>query len=268
MTNLAEAYSSGAAAWAGGPARVYRRLAEQLVGFSPVPLAGHLVLDLGSGTGLGSAAASAVGARVVATDISLGMLENDRATRPPASVGDMRELPFRTGAFDLVLAAFALNHLDDPVPGLREAARVADVLLASTYAADDDHPAKLAVELALGEVGWEAPGWYRSLKEAMARWGAVPDATAALERGGLHAMDVERREIGFPELGPADLVAWRLGLAQHAPFVRDLDLGTQTRVFERALELLGADPEPLVRRVIFLAARAGDGAVSARGRGR
>ena len=50
------------------------------------------------------------------------------------------------------------------------------------------------------------------------------------------------------------MVAWRLGLAQSAGFVATLDPNGRERLGRRAVELLGADPPPLVRRVIFLAA--------------
>lgn len=235
---------------------MYQPLAEFLVDFSPVPFGGQRVLDLGSGTGAGSRAALAAGARVVAADLALGMLLSGRADRPPSTVGDALALPFRRGAFDIVLAPFSLNHLDDPAAGVSEAGRVGNSLVASTYAADDDHPAKAAVEQALSEVGWQRPAWYTTLKSAMAAWGTVDAATAAIERGGMRPLRVERREIPFPDLGPADMVAWRMGLAHSAGFVEALDLEMQRSVFERALGLLGPDPEPIVRRVIFLAASA------------
>jgi SAM-dependent methyltransferase len=212
------------------------------------------VLDLGSGTGEGSRAALAAGARVVATDLAVDMLRVDQNQRPPATVGDAVALPFRDDFFDVVLAPFSLNHLDDPARGVREAGRIGRLLLASTYAADDDHPAKAAVEAALGEVGWERPAWYSGIKVAMAAWGTVADATAAVERGGLQPVRVERREVAFNDLGPSDMVAWRLGLAQCAPFVATLDHDAQKHVTARALDLLGPNPVPIVRRVIFVAA--------------
>jgi SAM-dependent methyltransferase len=254
LSAVGAAYSAGASAWASGPVRVYRPLAELLVDFSPVPLDGRFVLDLGSGTGAGSRAALSAGARVIATDLALGMLLRDRADRPPAAVGDALALPFGRGVFDIVLAPFSLNHLDDPAAGVREAGRIGDLLVASTYAVDDDHPVKAAVEQALSEVGWTRPPWQTAMKAAMAAWGTVDRAMAVIERGGMWPRIVERREIAFPELGPADMVAWRMGLAQSAGFVEALDPETQHMVFERALGLLGPDPEPIVRRVIFLAA--------------
>jgi SAM-dependent methyltransferase len=258
LTTLGGAYSAGAAAWGTGPAAIYGPLAERLVDFSPVPLAGRLVLDLGTGTGLAGRAALAAGARVLAADLSLGMLLVDRARRPAAVVGDARYLPFPDGAFDVVLAAFALNHLDDPAEGARESGRIGRVLLASTYAADDDHPAKAAVETALTAAGWDRPAWYPEVKAAMAAWGTVEAATRIVERGGLRPLLVERHEVAYPDLGPDGMVAWRLGLAHAAGFVATLDAAVQERLRRRALELLGPDPPPVVRRVIFLAAAARD----------
>jgi SAM-dependent methyltransferase len=254
---IGDAYSTGASAWAAGPTLVYRRLADELIGFSPLPLAGRTVLDLGSGTGEGSRAALAAGARVVATDLALGMLQRARDARPAAAVGDARALPFRDGAVDLVLAPFCLNHLDEPADGVREAGRVAGGLLASTYASDDDHPVKAAVETALGEVGWARPSWYDALKQAMAAWGTIDAAAAVVARGGMVPRRVERRTVVFPDLAPTDMVAWRLGLAHHAAFFDQLDQRRQADVVDRAVELLGPTPDPVARHVIFLAAVSG-----------
>jgi hypothetical protein len=153
-----------------------------------------------------------------------------------------------------VLAPFSLNHLDDPAQGVREAGRISELVLASTYAADDDHPAKAAAETALTEVGWERPEWYLKVKLSMAAWGTVAAVNAVIEGGGLHPVRVERDEIAFPELGADDMVAWRLGLAHCAPFVAALDPKRRARVVARTLDLLGPDPVPIVRRVIFFAA--------------
>jgi SAM-dependent methyltransferase len=212
------------------------------------------VLDLGSGTGDGSRAALGAGARVVATDLVVDMLRVAQQTRPPAVAAQALELPFHRGSFDVVLAAFSLNHLDDPADGIREAGRIGRHLLASTYAADDDHPAKAAVETALTDVGWKRPEWYAQVKLGMAEWGTVAAATTMIERASLEPTRVERLEITYDDLGPEELVAWRLGLAQSAAFIASLDHDARERVTARALELLGPHPERLVRSVIFLAA--------------
>ena len=254
VTEISAAYDAGAAAWADGPTRIYQHLADRLVAFSPFALRDRHVLDLGSGTGAGSRAALAAGARVVAVDLAFGMLRRGRDTRPPAAVGDIEGLPFAAGAFDVVLAPFSLNHLADPANGVREAGRVARALVASTYAEDDDHPVKAAAEAALREHGWTSPAWYAGVKTAMASWGTVATAKVAAERGGMRPTEVELLAIEIPALGPAEMVAWRLGLAHTASFFEQLDPGARRQVVERAIHLLGADPPPVVRRVIFLAA--------------
>ncbi|MFD2093118.1 class I SAM-dependent methyltransferase [Blastococcus deserti] len=98
--------------------------AGELVRRAPHPLAGRTVLDAGAGTGLGSAALAAAGARVVALDLSADMLSWQLGARPPAVVGDVTRLPLRDDAVDDVLAAFVLNHLVDPHAGLAELRRV------------------------------------------------------------------------------------------------------------------------------------------------
>jgi len=254
VKDLADAYTQGASAWAEGPARVYGPLAERLIAFSPRPLTDASVLDLGSGTGVGSRAALAAGARVVAADLSAGMLLLDRSTRPPAAAGDATALPFRNDAFDVVLAPFSLNHLHDPALGVREAARVADHLLASTYAADDDHPAKLAVETALTELGWQRPNWYDGIKAAMSAWGTVDVARDVVERGGMRPVRMEHETVVFDDLGPEDMVAWRAGVAPSAAFLGALPPAQRESFVARALELLGPNPPLIERRVILISA--------------
>ena len=95
---------------------MYAQLARVLVAAAPVPLAGRLVLDLGAGAGVAGRAALAAGARrVVAVDLSEGMLRRGGGGRPVAA--DAVALPFRDGSFDLVVAAFCLNHLDSLAAG-------------------------------------------------------------------------------------------------------------------------------------------------------
>lgn len=243
------AYSAGADAWADGPMRLYGRLAEELVARCPIELGGCSVLDLGAGTGAASIAARE--AHVIAVDNAIGMLLRGRAARPPAVVGDALALPFRSRAFDVVIAAFVLNHLAEPALGIREAGRVArKYVLATTYADDDDHPVRHAVTRALVEAGWSAPRWYREFTSRRS-WGTVEAATAIVEEGGLSPVCVEHVRVPFPDLSPRQLVRWRMGMAQCAAFVASHDAPA---IEMRALELLG-DAGPVVRSVIFINAR-------------
>ncbi len=258
VTPLAAAYSATGGAWERGPAQIYDRLAEVLIGRSPVPLAGRRVLDVGAGTGAAGRAALAAGAaEAVAVDTSFGMLAHRASTRPAAVVGDALGLPFAASAFGAAVAAFSLNHVTSPAAGLREMARVTrpgGAILAATYAADDTHKVKEAVQQALAARGWQPEPWYTSLGvDAMPLLGTIEWCARAAADAGL-AAHVEPVRVGFPELDPGDLVAWRLGLAQHAPFVAKLTREERDAVVADALVRLGERPPPLVRSVIFLAA--------------
>jgi SAM-dependent methyltransferase len=254
IDGVADAYSAGGAAWEAGPARVYDRLASVLVERCPGGVAGRVVLDLGAGTGAASRAALAAGAgAVVAVDAAPGMLAHARADRPPAAAGDATALPFAAGSFGAVVAAFSLNHLTDPAAGLAEAARVlrpGGGLVASAYAAADEHPVKAAVDAACAAAGWSPAPWVGRLRsEAMARLATVEAAREAA--AALDGAIVEEIGVELPDLTPADLVAWRLGMAQVASFVAALDDDAREALVADALGRLGAPP-PLVRRCIVV----------------
>jgi SAM-dependent methyltransferase len=229
-----------------------------LVDASPIPLADQLVADVGTGTGAASRSIARVGGRPIALDLAVGMLAVDRDERPPAVVADARRLPLATASCGAVVAAFSYNHVPDPELALADAARVVvpgGVVLASAYAADDTHPVKEAVEHAAAEVGWTAEPWIGEMKShaapLLATLGGARAATAAAGLDG----EVQQIDVPFPELDADALVAWRLGMAQIAPFVATLPTAAMERLRARALELLGPDPEPLVRRMIVVIAR-------------
>ena len=253
---VAAAYSATGAAWEAGPGRLYNRLAEVLVASSPVPLAGRTVLDVGAGTGAASRAVAAAGGCPVALDVAVGMLQVDRGARPPAVAADARVLPIRTGAVGGVVAAFSLNHLHDPVAALRECARVGAPgapLLVSAYASDEHHPVRDAVAAALAERDYRPDSWIEAVVRDTAPLLGDPDRCAdAARAAGLDA-DVCVESVAFPELAADDLVAWRLGMAQHAPFLASLSPRDRSAVRGRALELLG-DPPTLVRSMVVLTA--------------
>lgn len=258
MNAGAAAYSATGGKWEAGPGRIYDRLAEVLLGRAPVPLGGTRVLDVGAGTGAASRAALAAGAaEVVAVDAALGMLAHRASARPPAAVGDLLSLPVATGAVDAAVAAFSLNHLADPAAGLREMARATrhgGCVLASAYAADDTHPVKEAVEEALAARGWAPEPWYVAVKNQTApQLATVDQAAAAARAAGLDA-DADAVRVPFPDLALSDLIAWRLGLAQHAPFLARLAPGERAGVEADATARLGRAVPVLVRSMVVVVA--------------
>ena len=256
-TDVGTAYSATGAAWQAGPGRIYDRLAELLVDTCPGGVAGRRVLDVGAGTGAASRAADRAGAAaVVAVDIAAGMLDGWTGPRPPAAVGDARLLPFRADSIEAVVAAFSLNHVPDPAVALADAARVlapGGGLAASAYSVDDTHPVKSVVEGVLTERGWAPAGWYEHVRSDTVPLLATTDrAHAAADEAGLVGSEARRLDVPFPHLTPIELVEWRLGMAATAPFVAGLTASDRAAVVADALDRLGPDPEPLVRRIVIL----------------
>jgi demethylmenaquinone methyltransferase/2-methoxy-6-polyprenyl-1,4-benzoquinol methylase len=87
---------------------------------------GDAVLDLAGGTGTSAAPLADRGVRVVACDLSLGMLQVGRQRRPDLAfvAGDALALPFADGAFDAVTISFGLRNVPDVDAALREMLRV------------------------------------------------------------------------------------------------------------------------------------------------
>jgi SAM-dependent methyltransferase len=257
VTDTAIAYSATGTAWQAGPGRIYDRMAEAVVERSPVPLSGRLVLDVGAGTGAASRAIARAGGRAVGLDPAPGMLAVDRAARPPAVVADALALPLPTATIDAYVAAFSLTHVPDPGAALREAARVTrrgGPILASSYAADDDHPAKEAVLASLRAQGWQEPAWYREVREQLVPVLATVDGWAAVaEVAGLD-VSVHAVRVPLPDLDAVALVAWRLGMAQAAPFVAGLAPADRAALVQDAVARLGEGWPPLVRSVLVLSA--------------
>jgi ubiquinone/menaquinone biosynthesis C-methylase UbiE len=256
---VARAYDRTGRAWSDGPVIVYDRLAKAILDESPRPLAGRTVLDVGAGTGAASLAAMAAGARVVAVDLSPGMLRANRAEVAGALVADATALAVADHSVDGVVAAFSFNHLPDPAPGFREAARVCrpgSPVLVSAYAADDDHPAKAAVDQAAAAEGWQPEAWYVDLRDrVVGRIATVEGMAAAAVGSGLRG-EARRLAVELPDLVPEAVVGWRMGMAHIAPFLATVDAATRRRIAERALEALGPVPPPLRRSIVVYAGTA------------
>jgi SAM-dependent methyltransferase len=262
VSGLKNAYDVGARQWASGPGPVYASLARALLASLDGPVIGGVaggvvggrVLDLGAGTGVAGRAALAAGARsVVGVDAALGMLRRCPAGVRPVA-GDAAALPFGDGRFDLVLAAFCLGHLDRPAAGLREARRVAAALAASSFAAGWNHPAKAAVDEVLGAFGYRPPAWYVTFKRDTEPWASDPvligrDAAAA----GYTDIWLRTVTVDTGLARPAELAAWRLGMAHVAPFVSSLTAARRAAL-RRAAAAAVTGTGPLVVDMLVLTA--------------
>ncbi|MCC7175397.1 MAG: class I SAM-dependent methyltransferase [Bryobacterales bacterium] len=91
---------------------------------------GRSVLDVGCGDGAYSIRAALAGGNAVGLDRSRPMLDAARTESASTGVpvdwcqGHAQALPFRDGAFDLVLAVTVLCTVPEPVAALREISRV------------------------------------------------------------------------------------------------------------------------------------------------
>ena len=251
---LRDAYDTAADGWADGPEQLYAVLARALLSSAAVPLAGRQVLDLGAGTGVAGRAALAAGAhRVVAADLAAGMLRRCGAALHPVAA-DAAALPFRDGSFDLVVAAFCLNHLGHLAAGLGEARRVGRALAASTFAPGWTHPAKAAVDQALRPLGYRPPAWYASVKrETEPRAGDPARLGERAAAAGFTRVRVRTTAVPTGLDTPAQLASWRLGMAHLAPFLRSLDAPGRAEA-RRAAERAVAGTGPLVVSMVVLTA--------------
>lgn len=95
------------------------------VGFSQVPQ-GATILEVGAGTGNFLALFEDRAGRLIALDLTPGMLAEARSRHPGLELvgGDGAKLPFRSGSMDVVASAQALHHVWRPVPLLQEMRRV------------------------------------------------------------------------------------------------------------------------------------------------
>lgn len=82
--------------------------------------------DLGCGSGLAASIAAARGARVAGLDAAGQLLAIARARVPAGDFrqGELEDLPFENGTFDLVTGFNAFQYAGDPVRALGEARRI------------------------------------------------------------------------------------------------------------------------------------------------
>jgi SAM-dependent methyltransferase len=103
----------------------------------PLP-AGGRVLDLACGAGRHLTELRSHGLSAAGLDLSLPLLRIGRGEGSPVARGDMRVLPFRSGAFDLVTNFFtSFGYFDDPADDLRVLGEVRRVLRTGGFFAFD-----------------------------------------------------------------------------------------------------------------------------------
>ncbi len=111
-------------------------------GVAGLDLHGASALVVCGGSGMDAEFLAGAGAHVVSSDLSLGAARRarERACRHRVSfeaiVADVERLPFADRSVDVVYVHDGLHHIEDPLAGLREMARVARKAVCVTEPAD------------------------------------------------------------------------------------------------------------------------------------
>ncbi|GAB2625764.1 hypothetical protein GCM10027270_10690 [Nocardioides ginkgobilobae] len=155
------------------------------------PLTGRRVLDVGAGDGRLARALRGAGAHVVAVDPDPDMA---------GFTAGLPDLPFEDGAFDVVVACFVLNHVDDPRASAAELARVTAPggrVVATTWPSGATAQSRMWQRVLDTEGVVAAPGV--RLPEHL-DFPRTVDGLAGLLRGA--GLETEAREVGWTHDGP------------------------------------------------------------------
>ncbi|GAB3260254.1 class I SAM-dependent methyltransferase [Nocardioides dilutus] len=213
LTTEPGAYAGIAEVWAADVELAYGPLARHLLGHLPETLDGALALDAGAGSGVAGRELTARGARVVSADREVDMAAYVSGAGP-AVAGDVAQLPFRADVFDVAVAAFVVNHLREPVVGLRELRRVTrrgGVVVVSTFSNHRDG-AKEAIDEVAERHGFVQPAWYVEFRRCAQAVGDVAAVERALRAAGLTRWSVTEEAVDVGIATAADVVRYRLGM--------------------------------------------------------
>jgi demethylmenaquinone methyltransferase/2-methoxy-6-polyprenyl-1,4-benzoquinol methylase len=207
FATIADRYDFITVALSYGRDRAWKRRLVSMAG----PLDGRLAADLACGTGDISELLRRQGARVVGLDLTPRMISLARhkigsgSGAPSFVVGDMSDLPFGDGQFDVVTTGYGLRNVPDLERSIREAARVLRPggLFLSLDFNRPDHPLVRGVYYAYLTVvgsllGWllhRDPNTYRYIPESIRYY---PGAAAVMRVLNSHGFRDAR---WYPVLG-------------------------------------------------------------------
>jgi demethylmenaquinone methyltransferase/2-methoxy-6-polyprenyl-1,4-benzoquinol methylase len=177
-----------------GQDRYWRREVLRAIGAGP----GQTVLDLAAGTGTSALPFARAGARVVASDFSLGMLAEGRRRYPELALvaGDATTLPFGDDTFDAVTISFGLRNVVDIDAALAEMHRITRPggrLVVCEFSHPTWRPFRTVYEeylmRALPPIARRvssSPDAYVYLAESIQAWPTQPELAARISATGWH----------------------------------------------------------------------------------
>jgi demethylmenaquinone methyltransferase / 2-methoxy-6-polyprenyl-1,4-benzoquinol methylase len=178
-----------------GQVRMWRRAVTRILNATR----GERILDLAAGTGTSAEAFTGKGARVVACDFSLGMLQvgknrTDSNTPVAFAAGDALALPFRDASFDATTISFGLRNVADTKDALKEMYRVTRPggrLVVCEFSSITIKPADTVYRRYLLDVlpkianrVARSPEAYVYLAESIQAWPSQPELAKTIEAAG------------------------------------------------------------------------------------
>lgn len=248
---VADAYSTEAEGYSTHWSPVIRPFAQPLLEAMPWEGA-RLVIDVATGSGalVPDIQRLAPRARVVGVDPSVGMLQvARRATSISLMRGDAMRLGVRDGCADVLLLAFMLFHLPDPVAALAEARRVLREGGAVGTVTWGDYPVAPAVQVWDEELTAHGAEQDQGFLPGQEKLMDTPEKMSGLlESAGLHAVRcwVKRFE---HQWDPAHLEAVRTGFGISSRRLRSIPVEARQSCIARARERVARlEPEGLLFR--------------------
>jgi SAM-dependent methyltransferase len=260
LTELPTAYDGSGDAWARGASRLYDRLARCIIEPFSTQVRGAMVLDAGAGTGAVCRALRGAGASAVAVDSSADMLAHIGDAARHAVAGDLYSLPFRDASFDGACSAFTISHLDRPARALRELRRVirpSGLLVVAVFGAAPTNASRDVIYDVAADYGFAPPAWYIHLKTHTEPLTNTPTLLLACSReAGLDRVTIDDVVIDSELSSPDEVVAYRTGMAQLAPFVNALSVTRREGFLRDAATAVRDRGQPVRPRVLIMSSRA------------